>query len=648
MTSLVFILLAAAQSVPAPPLRPVPELRDRSEAYYHFSLGLQARFSGETQTALEEYRKAQKLDPGSAAIRVETARLLREAGKIDEALGEAREAVRLDQDNSDAHLALAQLYQLQAAGAGGEGALRKAAAELEEVVRLQPTDRDSLVFLASLYGQQLQDHKEAARIWQLYVGLDPGSFEAHIQEGTHLLAAGQPGKAAAALKDALELQPGSARVYQTLGDIYAQAEQTDQAVLHYRKALEIEPANLRVRLGLTETFYRARKYKEALAEAQKVLASDARNRFALNLKGQALRDLREFDAAEEAANAILEEAASGYGQDPGERQAAYLQGAYLKVQIAEGRRDFAAAASQLEIILARSRSGEDVADAASRDRVFLIHLGFAYQQQGKFTEAASAFGRAKRVGGDPDAALLGYGSALMGGIAASRGRYVIMGDADDSYDFLEVPRFVEKLRQGSPKDIKVLGQVADFYRRARRFPEAETALREARELEPKNLGTLFQLGAVLERQQRHDEADQVFREALKVEPNSAPVLNYVGYMNADRNVKVEEALEMIQRALALEPNNSAYLDSLGWALFRLGRLDAAEESVRKALGRQDKNAVILDHLGDILQGRGRTAEALESWQKALRGEDDEGELDRARVERKIRDAQSGLRAQQTP
>jgi glycosyltransferase involved in cell wall biosynthesis len=42
----------------------------------------------------------------------------------------------------------------------------------------------------------------------------------------------------------------------------------------------------------------------------------------------------------------------------------------------------------------------------------------------------------------------GYGSALMGGIASARGRYVIMGDADDSYDFLEIPRFVEKLRQG--------------------------------------------------------------------------------------------------------------------------------------------------------------------------------------------------------
>ena len=42
----------------------------------------------------------------------------------------------------------------------------------------------------------------------------------------------------------------------------------------------------------------------------------------------------------------------------------------------------------------------------------------------------------------------GYGNALMGGIAAARGRFVIMGDADDSYDFGEIPSFVEKLREG--------------------------------------------------------------------------------------------------------------------------------------------------------------------------------------------------------
>lgn len=44
--------------------------------------------------------------------------------------------------------------------------------------------------------------------------------------------------------------------------------------------------------------------------------------------------------------------------------------------------------------------------------------------------------------------LRGYGNALMGGIRAARGRYIVMGDADDSYDFGEVPRFVVELRKG--------------------------------------------------------------------------------------------------------------------------------------------------------------------------------------------------------
>ena len=42
----------------------------------------------------------------------------------------------------------------------------------------------------------------------------------------------------------------------------------------------------------------------------------------------------------------------------------------------------------------------------------------------------------------------GYGSALMGGIAAAQGKYVVMGDADCSYDFTQIPRFLEKLRSG--------------------------------------------------------------------------------------------------------------------------------------------------------------------------------------------------------
>lgn len=43
----------------------------------------------------------------------------------------------------------------------------------------------------------------------------------------------------------------------------------------------------------------------------------------------------------------------------------------------------------------------------------------------------------------------GYGNALMAGIQSAKGEFVIMGDADDSYDFQEIPRFVQKLRSGA-------------------------------------------------------------------------------------------------------------------------------------------------------------------------------------------------------
>jgi glycosyltransferase involved in cell wall biosynthesis len=43
----------------------------------------------------------------------------------------------------------------------------------------------------------------------------------------------------------------------------------------------------------------------------------------------------------------------------------------------------------------------------------------------------------------------GYGAALIGGITAAKSKYVIMGDADDSYDFSDLSKFLEKLRSGS-------------------------------------------------------------------------------------------------------------------------------------------------------------------------------------------------------
>ncbi|HSD27653.1 MAG TPA: tetratricopeptide repeat protein [Vicinamibacteria bacterium] len=647
-------MLAAALALAlAPPVASGPSFAAvaRSEAYYHFSLGLQARLAGDTDDALAEYRRAQKLDPSASPIRVEIARLLRDLGRLDQAAEEARAAVGLDADDADAHLILAQLEQTQAAGPAAEAALRRAAAEYENVVRVRPTDGQSLLHLAGIYGQ-LRQHKDAARIWGMYVALDPGNFEAHVQRGTHLLLARESEQAVAALKTALELQPDSSRAYQMLGDIYARGDDVDQAVLNFRKALDIEPENVRIRLALGEVLLGAKRPKEALAEAEDVLSTDPANRFAQDLKARSLRDLRRFDEAVAVADALV-------ASDPKDQKAAYLQ-----VTIAEARRDFAAAAKRLEEILSRPAAASD--EGGSDRRVFLVHLGFAYQQLERYLDAAKAFARARDEGGSPDANLLSFHAEALylakqhdealAAVRAARERFP--DDVDltgleatllrEKGDEAAATALIEGLRAKAPQEekSKVLGRVADFYRRAGRYDEAERALREALEADPKSLGSLFQLGAVLERQKRHDDAEAVVRQALVIEPDSAPVLNYLGYMNADRNVRVEEALTLVQKAVEIDPQSGAYQDSLGWALYRLNRLEAAEEAVRRALERDGDNAVVLDHMGDIQARRGRVAEALSYWQRALKGEDEEKELDRPRVEAKIRDAQGALRAQQ--
>jgi tetratricopeptide (TPR) repeat protein len=119
-------------------------------------------------------------------------------------------------------------------------------------------------------------------------------------------------------------------------------------------------------------------------------------------------------------------------------------------------------------------------------------------------------------------------------------------------------------------------------------------------------------------------------------------------MNADRGVRLEESASLIEKAVALDPENGAYLDSLGWAEFRLNRIDRAEELLRKAVSRPGSNAVVFDHLGDVLQRRGKIDEAVASWRKALDGEDEDGELDRALVEKKLRAGQSSLDARRNP
>jgi tetratricopeptide (TPR) repeat protein len=108
-----------------------------------------------------------------------------------------------------------------------------------------------------------------------------------------------------------------------------------------------------------------------------------------------------------------------------------------------------------------------------------------------------------------------------------------------------------------------------------------------------------------------------FKKVLASDPEHASALNYLGYMLADQNMKLDEALGYIKRAVDLDPANGAYLDSLGWVYFRLGKYDLAEENLVKASQKINTDPTVHDHLGDLYQKTGRLKLAATNWERAL-------------------------------
>ncbi len=160
-------------------------------------------------------------------------------------------------------------------------------------------------------------------------------------------------------------------------------------------------------------------------------------------------------------------------------------------------------------------------------------------------------------------------------------------------------------------------------------------------------GVYFMRGAMYEKMQKLELAEAEFRKVLDINPNNAAALNYLGYMLADRNVKLPEARRLIARALELEPNNGAFLDSLGWVDFRLGKFDDAETSLRQALERVGKDPTIHDHLGDVYFQQGKLKDAIAQWEMSLKEWQASSTADRdpaevAKVQKKLEGARVRL------
>jgi tetratricopeptide (TPR) repeat protein len=75
---------------------------------------------------------------------------------------------------------------------------------------------------------------------------------------------------------------------------------------------------------------------------------------------------------------------------------------------------------------------------------------------------------------------------------------------------------------------------------------------------------------------------------------------------------------LIQRALELDPDNGAFVDSLGWAYYKLGRLDEALLELQRAVDLVEKeDSTIREHLGDVYFEKGMIPQAAEEWERSL-------------------------------
>ncbi|HEX3151111.1 MAG TPA: tetratricopeptide repeat protein [Gemmataceae bacterium] len=139
----------------------------------------------------------------------------------------------------------------------------------------------------------------------------------------------------------------------------------------------------------------------------------------------------------------------------------------------------------------------------------------------------------------------------------------------------------------------------------------------------------YALSNVYSLQGDHAKSEEQLRLILEVDPDAPLANNNLGYQMADRNINLDEAERLIRRAIDVERSmrkvteddgeNAAYLDSLGWVLFRKGKLTEAREWLDKAAALPDgaDDPAVWDHLGDVLAKLDQTAKAKEAWKTAL-------------------------------
>lgn len=219
----------------------------------------------------------------------------------------------------------------------------------------------------------------------------------------------------------------------------------------------------------------------------------------------------------------------------------------------------------------------------------------------------------------------------------------------------EATAAVEKVLNQAGRSPTLLVRCGVLMMRLKQWTRARDALRQAAALEPKNAPLQFQLGRAYFESGDFESAVAAWERAVQFDPKLADAYNHLGYLHADRGLKLNQALRWIRRALALEPDNGNYHDSLGWAYYRFGRYAEALSELQTALDllrsqSESVDPVVFDHLGDTYFKLKRPSEAAAAWQEALKADpnnlDIRGKLEK--LNQTPRSKERGIRSEANP
>ncbi len=631
------VLPALGQNAPADPFAgPSGKMTPRADAYYNFTMGhlYELQYEQTSQPdyatkAIDAYKKAYAIDPKSPIIGERLAEMYWKAQRVRDAVNEANEILKHDPDDLATHRLLGRIYLRSLGDISGSGVqtemVAKAITEYVQVHRLDPGDQEASLWLARLYRLHNEPDK-AEQVLRKMLDDDPGN-EAAAEQLTQLLLDENKADEAIKLLEDMTAQSTSATLFDLLGDAYTQNHDYAKAEVAYRKAVDLDPTELNHLRGLGQTLLSEEKYSDALTVYQKLIdlmPDDSDNYLRM---AQIYRELHQLDKAEE--NLVK---ARQY--NPGSLEVLFNE---AMIYEAQGRYDDAIRVISDAVTGVKAQS---TVQPSNRRRLAVLYqeLGTLYRDVQNYQAAIYTFQELGHLGDEEDrrARLLimetyrlakDMPKALQAGKEAlakypddpaiKSSLALLLGENQQTDDAVKL---LESSLKGTAADRDTYLNLSQVYEQGRRYPEAEQAARKAESLasEPQdNEIAWLLLGAVYDKQKQYDKAEEEFKKALDVNPKNAQVLNYYGYMLADRGVRLEEAHDLIQRAVDQEPFNGAYLDSLGWVYFKQNKLEEAEAMLRKAVEHEPRDPTIRLHLGDVLAKQGHMDLAAVEWEKSL-------------------------------